>query len=333
MKRRRGGRSRPKATPSPMRRIRATPARLIGHDDAEAEMLARLSRGAAGARLADRRPRRDRQGDARLAVRSLPVRQSRPGCARRARRARPFGRPAEPSRALSRDAGASGLLPRAARVAGRQEEFYSEIRVDDIRDALQVFQMSAAFGGWRVCLVDCAEDLNPNGANALLKMIEEPPQRSLILIVSHQPGRVLPTIRSRCRRLKLEPLSESAIVEVVGSLGTPWSDVDPAAVATAASRAAGSVREALRGLIRTRTSVGALIDATVAKLPHPDPRAVAKLAEALAAAPRRGLRGVPPRPLRLARRLCRDRRLLACSAWEIGGSGTASAPRHARRRR
>ena len=82
-----------------------------------------------------------------------------------------------------------------------KKKFYSEIRVDDIRDALQVFQMSAAFGGWRICLVDCAEDLNANGANALLKMIEEPPARSLILIVSHRPGQVLPTIRSRCRRL------------------------------------------------------------------------------------------------------------------------------------
>ena len=70
-----------------------------------------------------------------------------------------------------------------------KKKFYSEIRVDDVRDALQVFQMSAAFGGWRVCLVDCAEDLNANGANALLKMIEEPPARSLILIVSHRPGR------------------------------------------------------------------------------------------------------------------------------------------------
>ena len=84
-----------------------------------------------------------------------------------------------------------------------KKKFSSEIRVDDIREALQVFQMSAAFGGWRVCLVDCAEDLNANGANALLKMIEEPPPRSLILIVSHRPGQVLPTIRSRCRRLRL----------------------------------------------------------------------------------------------------------------------------------
>ncbi len=163
-----------------------------------------------------------------------------------------------------------------------RKTFASEIRVEDVRVALQVFQMSAAFGGWRVCLVDCAEDLNRNGANALLKMIEEPPERSLILIVSHRPGQVLPTIRSRCRRLKLDPLTTSEIVETIGTLGRPWSDADPEAVAEAAERANGSVREAMARLSPESEGIGALIDSTLAALPHPDPRAVAKLAEALA---------------------------------------------------
>lgn len=161
-----------------------------------------------------------------------------------------------------------------------RKKLFSEIRVDDVRNALQVFQMSAAFGGWRVCLVDCAEDLNANGANALLKMIEEPPERSLILIVSHRPGQVLPTIRSRCRRLRLDPLTAGEIVGVVETLGAPWSD-DPAAVNGAAERANGSVREALARLSPEAEGVGALIDSAVAGLPHPDLRAVAKLAEAL----------------------------------------------------
>ncbi|MGO9423339.1 DNA polymerase III subunit delta' [Roseiarcus sp.] len=163
-----------------------------------------------------------------------------------------------------------------------KKKFFTEIRVEDVRDALQVFQMSAAFGGWRVCLVDCAEDLNRNGANALLKMIEEPPARSLILIVSHRPGQVLPTIRSRCRRLRLDPLTETEIVDVIGGLGPPWSDADPAAVARAAKRANGSVREAMGRLSPDSEGVGALIDSTIAGLPHPDPRGVARLAEALA---------------------------------------------------
>ncbi len=142
--------------------------------------------------------------------------------------------------------------------------------------------MSAAFGGWRVCIVDCAEDLNRSSANALLKMIEEPPQRSLILIVSHRPGRVLPTIRSRCRRIKLDPLSEDEIVAAIAALGPPWSEADPAAVAKAARRASGSVREALARLSPDAEAVDALIDSTIARLPRPDPRAVLKLADALA---------------------------------------------------
>ncbi len=163
-----------------------------------------------------------------------------------------------------------------------KKRFSSEIQVEHAREALQVFQMSAAFGGWRVCIVDCAEDLNRSSANALLKMIEEPPQRSLILIVSHRPGRVLPTLRSRCRRIRLDPLSEDAIVAAIAALGAPWSEADPAAVAKAAKRANGSVREALARLSPDAEEIDALIDSTIHRLPRPDPRAVLKLADALA---------------------------------------------------
>ena len=157
----------------------------------------------------------------------------------------------------------------------------AEIAVDDVRAALAVFHMAPAFGGWRVAIVDSAEDLNRNSANALLKMIEEPPPRSLFLIVSHRPGQVLPTIRSRCRFLRLEPLSEDEIAEVVRGLGPPWSQRESAEVAAAAKRANGSAREALARLAGLEHA-GALIDSVVARLPRPDPRAVMRLADALA---------------------------------------------------
>jgi DNA polymerase-3 subunit delta' len=163
-----------------------------------------------------------------------------------------------------------------------KKKISSEIMVEHVRQALQVFQMSAAFGGWRICIADCAEDLNRSSANALLKMIEEPPQRSLILVVSHRPGQVLPTIRSRCRRLKLDPLSATEVADVVATLGPAWSVVDPAAIAEAAQRAKGSVRQVLARLSPDWEGIGALIDSTIAGLPRPDPRAVARLAEALA---------------------------------------------------
>ena len=157
----------------------------------------------------------------------------------------------------------------------------SEISVDAVRLGLQVFQLSAAFGGWRVAIVDSAEDLNRNSANALLKMVEEPPQRSLILIVSHRPGQVLATIRSRCRRLRLEPLTADDIVEAVASLGPTWSEAAPDKIAAAAKRADGSVREALARLAPESEGAGVLIDSVVAGLPRPDPRAVARLADAI----------------------------------------------------
>ena len=143
--------------------------------------------------------------------------------------------------------------------------------------------MSAAFGGWRVCLVDCAEDLNRNSANALLKMIEEPPARSLILIVSHRPGQVLPTIRSRCRRLRLDPLDAGEIAEVVATpraaVGArPTRPRSPRAAARAERLGARGAGAAVAGGRRRRRADRR----DVAGLPHPDPRAVARLAEALA---------------------------------------------------
>jgi DNA polymerase-3 subunit delta' len=164
---------------------------------------------------------------------------------------------------------------------GATKRLASEISVDAVRLGLQVFQLSAAFGGWRVAIVDSAEDLNRNSANALLKMVEEPPQRSLILIVSHRPGQVLATIRSRCRRLRLDPLTQDEIVEAVVSLGPPWSEVARDRIAAAAPRANGSVREALRRLAPESEGAGALIDSIVTGLPRPDPRAVARLADAI----------------------------------------------------
>jgi DNA polymerase III subunit delta' len=157
----------------------------------------------------------------------------------------------------------------------------SEIAVEAVRHGLQVFQLSAAFGGWRIAIVDSAEDLNRNSANALLKMVEEPPQRSLILIVSHRPGQVLPTIRSRCRRLRLDPLNKDEIVRALVGLGPPWSEAGHKAIAAAANRADGSVREALVRLAPESEAASALIDSILAGLPRPDPRAVARLADAV----------------------------------------------------
>ena len=75
--------------------------------------------------------------------------------------------------------------------------------VEDAREITSFFRLTAAEEGWRIVIVDGAEEMNRNAANALLKVLEEPPRQALLLLVSHSPGRLLPTIRSRCRRFPL----------------------------------------------------------------------------------------------------------------------------------
>ncbi len=98
----------------------------------------------------------------------------------------------------------------------------TQIPVELVRKALDFFGATAAVPGWRVCIVDSAEDLNLNGANALLKTLEEPPEKSLFLIVSHMPGRIMPTIRSRCRSLAMRPLTRTRSSPLQRRLGLAW---------------------------------------------------------------------------------------------------------------
>jgi DNA polymerase-3 subunit delta' len=83
--------------------------------------------------------------------------------------------------------------------------------VDEMRRLTAFFGMSSGAGGWRVVIIDSADDMNDSAANALLKLLEEPPPNAMLLLISHRPGRLLPTIRSRCQRLDLRPLDEAAL--------------------------------------------------------------------------------------------------------------------------
>ncbi len=91
------------------------------------------------------------------------------------------------------------------------------IPVDDVRKLAEFFSKSPASAPHRVAIIDAADDLNSNAANALLKPLEEPPERGVLLMVAHAPGRLLPTIRSRCRRLAFQPLGVEAAAEFVRS--------------------------------------------------------------------------------------------------------------------
>jgi len=157
----------------------------------------------------------------------------------------------------------------------------STIPVDAVRRALSMFGSTAADGGYRVCIVDSAEDLTTSSANALLKVIEEPPPRSLFLIVSHAPQRVLPTIRSRCRRLLLRPLDDADIRSAIASLGPPWSGMPQDVVDQALRYGEGSVRRTLELLDAEKVSFIEHVTGLLEGLPKTDIRQIYALAESL----------------------------------------------------
>ena len=97
----------------------------------------------------------------------------------------------------------------------RRRRLRSEIVVEDAREITAFFRLTAAEQGWRIVVVDGAEEMNRNAANALLKILEEPPRQALLLLVSHSPGRLLPTIRSRCRRCPLVPLGRVLVTRLL----------------------------------------------------------------------------------------------------------------------
>jgi DNA polymerase-3 subunit delta' len=159
----------------------------------------------------------------------------------------------------------------------KAKRFKTEIPVDSIRTLNGFFQQTAAEGGWRVAIVDAADDLNASSANALLKMLEEPPARTLFLILAHRPGLVLPTIRSRCRMLALRGLDPPAVVACLKDLGAV-DGVPGDVVREAAERAEGSVRRAIL-LIR---SDGVALTRAIASLVEGWPAATVATDHALA---------------------------------------------------
>ena len=92
----------------------------------------------------------------------------------------------------------------------------TQIAVEDVRKVNGFMSLTPAEGGWRVVVVDGAEEMNSASANALLKILEEPPPRAILLLVCSAPGRLLPTIRSRCRRLRLAPLDDAVMAVLLG---------------------------------------------------------------------------------------------------------------------
>ncbi|MXQ07275.1 DNA polymerase III subunit delta' [Alphaproteobacteria bacterium GH1-50] len=134
-----------------------------------------------------------------------------------------------------------GLMLIRRGVSDDGKQLKSQITVDEVRKLGGFFGLSAAEGGRRVVIVDSADEMNTSAANALLKLLEEPPKRAVLLLISHQPSRLLPTIRSRCRELRLKPLSAADMALALAAAGAEDGRAE-----ALAELAGGSVGRAMR---------------------------------------------------------------------------------------
>jgi DNA polymerase-3 subunit delta' len=124
----------------------------------------------------------------------------------------------------------------------RRRRLRSEIVVDETREIAAFLRLTAAEGGWRIVVVDGADEMNRSAANALLKILEEPPRRGLLLLVAHSPGRLLPTIRSRCRRFPMTQLPSSIVLRLLEAYRPGLPQAQSTALAALAD---GSIGRAL----------------------------------------------------------------------------------------
>jgi DNA polymerase-3 subunit delta' len=174
----------------------------------------------------------------------------------------------------------SDLLVLVRVINEKTGKLFTEIRVEDVRRTVTFFGSTAGEGGWRIAIVDSVDELNAEGENALLKVLEEPPPRSLLFLVSNAPGRVLPTIRSRCRTLMLRPLAVEEVARAVAAALGETTITEEIRQAAAASE--GSVGRALALLegdaLALRRQVIDLLD----RLPALDPRAMHSLGDGIA---------------------------------------------------
>jgi DNA polymerase-3 subunit delta' len=151
-----------------------------------------------------------------------------------------------------------------------------QIPVDEARGLPEFFSKTPALAPWRVAIVDTADDLNPSGANAVLKTLEEPPERGIILLISHRPGALLPTIRSRCRALRFTPPPVEETARWLAARSGVGSSEDAGRLSAMARGAPGRAwRLAGSGALAADEAARSLL----ASLPKPDPVAMMALAD------------------------------------------------------
>jgi DNA polymerase III subunit delta' len=154
----------------------------------------------------------------------------------------------------------------------------TQIAVDDVRKISGFMRLTPAEGGWRVAIVDGAEEMNQSSSNALLKILEEPPQRAMLLLVCAAPGRVPPTIRSRCRRLRLDPLGQETMERLLAGYLPELAAEQRGRLVTVAE---GSPGRALLLAEDEGLAVAGLVDEVLAALPGLKPARAYAVADTL----------------------------------------------------
>jgi DNA polymerase-3 subunit delta' len=155
----------------------------------------------------------------------------------------------------------------------------SAITVDEVRRAGHFFSQTSGTGNWRIVIIDPADDLNRNAANAILKILEEPPKRALFLVLSHAPGKLLPTIRSRCQPLRLSPLKDNDLSKALEALGLPLDGGKTEQMVLSLSK--GSMAQALKLLNYGGTEIIAAFDEIIAAEGPAARKAMHRLADVL----------------------------------------------------
>jgi DNA polymerase-3 subunit delta' len=115
---------------------------------------------------------------------------------------------------------------RLVRTTDDKGKLRTVIRVDEVRAMQAVLAQTPSLGAWRVVIVDSADEMNLSAANSLLKHLEEPPSQTIFMLISHAPGRLLPTIRSRCRVLRMKPLADAEVARVLDDIVDGLDDAD-----------------------------------------------------------------------------------------------------------
>lgn len=206
------------------------------------------------------------------------------------------------------------------RVNEKTGKLRNDILIEDVRDVLDFLHLKPSESHWRVVIIDAADDLNRNAANAILKMLEEPAARTVLILASHAPGSLLPTIRSRCRRLTLTPLADDILLP---ALAQRCPDADPTDLQAALGLAAGSLGQGITLLEQNGLTLFRSVMAVIGSWPNFNVTQLHQLGDRLSARGSEGDFDLAVQALDWwLKRLCRQLALLAAGETGQNPGGT-----------